>query len=133
MAEGLSLPQPRGVIISDTLPGGPAEKAGLNPGDVLTEVDGQPAENVPTVSYYFLLRDSGENVHIGILRGKDKMSFDVPIIEEKHDIDGVLALATPEKNLVPEIGILGVEIDRRIAPLVTQLRHPYGIIVAAKT
>jgi serine protease Do len=133
MAEGLRLPQPWGVIISDTLPGSPADKAGLKPGDVLTEVDGQPAENVPTVSYYFLLRDSGENVHIGILRGKDRLSFDVPIIEEKHDIDGVLALATPEKNLVPELSILGVEIDRRLAPLVTQLRHAYGIIVAAKT
>jgi serine protease Do len=133
MAEGLRLPQPWGVIVSDTLPGGPADKAGLKPGDVLTEVDGQPAENVPTVSYYFLLRDSGENVHIAALRGKDKLSFDVPIIEEKQDIDGVMALATPEKNLVPEISILGIEIDRRVAPLVTQLRHAYGIIVAAKT
>jgi serine protease Do len=132
LAAGLSLKQPWGVIISDTAPGSPAEKAGLKPGDVLTDVDGQPAENVPTVSYNFLLRDTGEKVHIGVLRGKDKLSFDVPIIEEQHDIDGVLALATPSTNLVSELGILGVEIDRRLAPMVPQLRHPYGIIIAAR-
>jgi serine protease Do len=132
MATSLNLVQPWGVIVSDTLPGSPAEKAGIMPGDVLAAVDGQLAENVPTVSYNFLLRDSGEKVHIDVLRGKTKMSFDVPIIEEQHDIDGVLALATPDKNMVAELGVLGVEIDKRLAPLLPQLRHQYGIIVAAK-
>jgi serine protease Do len=133
MATALGLSQPWGVIVSDTLPDGPAERAGLKPGDILTAVDGKPAENVPTVSYYFLLRDSGEKVHIEVLRGEEKLSFDVPVVEERHDIDGVLALATPEKNLVPEIGILGVAIDDRLAALVSQLRHKYGVIVAART
>ena len=133
MAAALGLSQDYGVIISDTLPGGPAETAGLKVGDILTSVDGQPAENVPTVSYNFLLRDSGENVHVEVLRGTQKMAFDVPVQEEKHDIDSILALATPDQNLVPEIGILGVEIDKRIAPLVPDLRHQYGIIVAART
>jgi len=133
MAAALRLPQDWGVIVSDTVPGGPAEAAGLEPGDVLTSVDGQPAENVPTVSYYFLLRDSGEKVKIEALRKNAKLTFEVPVLEEKHDIDGVLALATPEKNLVQEIGILGVEIDKRIAPMMPELRHKYGIIVAARS
>jgi len=133
MAAGLGLPQNYGVIVSDTLPGGPAEAAGIHPGDVLVSVDGQPAENVPTVSYNFLLRDSGEKVRLEVLRGDVKLAFDVPLLEEKHDIDGLMALATPEKNTVSELGILGIEIDRRIAPLVAGLRNSYGIITAART
>ena len=133
MAKGLGLTQDWGVIVSDTLPGGPAEQAGIKPGDVLASVDGQPAENVPTVSYNFLLRDSGEKMHVEVLRGQQRMTFDVPIMEEHHDIDGAMALATPDKNLVSEIGILGVEIDKKLEPLVGQLRHRYGIIVAART
>ena len=133
MAAGLHLPQGSGVIISDAVPGGPADTAGIKPGDILVAVDGQPAENVPTVSYNFLLRDSGEKVHVDVLRGGSPMAFDVAVQEEKHDIDGVFALATPEKNLVPEIGILGVEIDRDVAPYVGELRHQYGIITAART
>lgn len=34
------------------------------------------------------------------------------------------------KNLVPQLGILGVEIDREIASMIEDLRDPYGIIVA---
>ena len=41
-------------------------------------------------------------------------------------------MADPEKNLVPELGILGVEIDARIAAAATGLRDPYGIIVVAR-
>jgi serine protease Do len=133
MAAALGLAQDYGVVISDVLPDGPAEAAGVKPGDILVSVDGQPAENVPTVSYNFILRDSGEKVHLEILRRAEKLAFDVPVLEEKHDIDNVLALATPDENLVPEIGILGVEIDKRLAPLVPDLRHQYGIIVAART
>lgn len=133
MAAALGLPQDYGVIISDVLPRGPADAAGVKVGDILASVDGQAAENVPTVSYNFLLRDSGEKVHLEVLRAGQKLEFDVPVLEETHDIDSVLALATPDQNLVPEIGILGVEIDKRLAPLVPDLRHQYGIIVAART
>ena len=41
-------------------------------------------------------------------------------------------MADPEKNLVPELGILGVEIDQRIAAAATGLRDPYGVIVVAR-
>jgi S1-C subfamily serine protease len=41
-------------------------------------------------------------------------------------------MADPEKNLVPELGLLGVEIDSRIAASATGLRAPNGIIVVAR-
>ena len=64
MAGGLGLTRDYGVIVSDVWPGGPAEAAGLQPGDILVSVDGQPAENLPTVNYYFRLRDSAEKVQL---------------------------------------------------------------------
>jgi serine protease Do len=47
-------------------------------------------------------------------------------------MDQVISLADPGKNLVPVLGILGVEIDYKIASMVSGLREPFGIIVAAK-
>ena len=41
-------------------------------------------------------------------------------------------MADPAKNLVAELGIIGVEIDSRIAAAATGLRDPYGIIVVAR-
>jgi S1-C subfamily serine protease len=48
-------------------------------------------------------------------------------------MDQITALADPEKNLVPALGILGVEIDKRIAAMAPDLRDPFGIIVAARS
>jgi S1-C subfamily serine protease len=47
-------------------------------------------------------------------------------------MDQITALADPEKSLVPALGILGVEIDKKIAAMATELRDPFGVIVAAR-
>jgi len=132
MAKGLSLPRNYGVIVSDVWPGGPAEKAGMKIGDILVSVDGQPADNLPTVNYNFRLRDSNENVQIVVLRSGKEVSLSVATVEQRSDLDSVSSMADPEKNLVPELGLLGVEIDARIAAGATGLRAPNGIIVVAR-
>jgi serine protease Do len=133
MAASLGLKRDYGVIISDVWPGGPAEAAGLKVGDVLVSVDGQEADNLPTVNYNFRLRDSAEPVPIVVLRGTAEMSFRVKTVEEKSDFDSVSAMADPQKGLVPELGILGVEIDPQIAAAAKGLRDLWGIIVVART
>jgi len=132
MAKGLSLIRNYGVIVSDVWPGGPAEKAGMKVGDILVSVDGQPADNLPTVNYNFRLRDSNENVQIVVLRSGKEVPLSVATVEQRSDLDSVSSLADPEKNLVPELGLLGVEIDSRIAASATGLRAPNGIIVVAR-
>ena len=132
MAAALGLVRNYGVIVSDVWPGGPAAAAGLEVGDVLVSVDGQVADNLPTVSYNFRLRDSTENVQLVVLRGGKEQRLSVAPVEQRSDFDSVSSMADPEKSLVTELGILGVEIDRRIAASAKQLRDPYGIIVVAR-
>lgn len=132
MAKGLGLQQSFGVIISDVLPGGPAEAAGLMVGDVLVSIDGQPANDLPTVNYYFLLRDSSEKVQVAVLRKSHPEVFSVASVEEEQDMDQLTSLADPEKNLVPGLGIVGVELDRKTSGMIRGLRDPYGIVVTAR-
>ncbi len=132
MAKSLGLAKDFGVIVSDVWPNGPSEAAGLKIGDILVSVDGQPADNVPTVSYYFRLRDSTDKVQLVVLRGADQKTLSIAPVEEKSDFDSLSSSVDPEKSLVPELGILGVEIDRRIVAAATGLRDPYGIIVVAR-
>jgi serine protease Do len=132
IAVGLGLKQEYGVLISDVLPGGPAEAAGLMVGDVLVSIDGQPADNLPSVNYFFLLRDSPEKVQVTVLRGTARETFNVATFEEGQDVDQLISLADPQKNLVSGLGILGVEIDKKTVPMLRGLRDPYGIVVTAR-
>jgi serine protease Do len=127
MAASLNLARDYGVIVSDVWPDGPAQKA-----DILVSVDGQPAENLPTVVYNFRLRDSPSNVVLVVLRGQAQISVSVQPAEERSLLDSVSMIADAEKNLVPEFGIVGVEIDAKIVAEATGLRDPYGIIVVAR-
>jgi serine protease Do len=133
MAVGLGLKRNYGVVVSDVQPGGPAEAAGLMVGDVLVSIDGQPADNLPTVNYYFLLRDSAEKVRIEVLRATAQEVFEVAPVEVGQDLSQLTSLADPEKNLVPGLGIVGLEIDKKIASMLRGLRDPFGIVVVART
>src|SRR6266567_624861 len=117
MAAALSLPRTYGVVVSDVLPGSAAEAAGVRIGDVLTAVDGKSADNLPLVAFHFYLLETGDKVHLDVLRGKDRLVFSVSVMEPPRDMDQVTGLADPEKNLVPTLGILGVEIDKKIASM----------------
>jgi serine protease Do len=132
MATSLNLVRNYGVIVSDVFPGGPAEKAGVKVGDVLVSMDGQPADNLPSVSYSLRLRESTDNIRLVVIRGGAEQTLSVATVEERSGLDGVSATADPEKGLVPRLGILGVEIDERIAAVATGLRDPFGIIVVAR-
>src|SRR5262249_24463212 len=111
MAAALGLARDYGVLVSDVWPGGPAGAGRRKVGDILITVDGQPVENVPTVNYFFRLRDSPDPVQMAVLRGTTEQSLRVVAVEDKSEFDSVSGSADPQKNLVPELGILGIEID----------------------
>ena len=133
LATALGLPRNTGVIISDVLPGSPAEAAGVRVQDVLLSVDGRAADTLPFVAFHMLSREDGDKVRVVVLRGQNQLTFDVPVVEQKHEMDEITALADPSKNLVRPLGIVGLEIDKKIAAMVPELRDPYGILVAART
>ncbi len=132
MAAALNLPRKYGVVISDVKPGSTAEAAGVQIGDVLAGIDARAVDNLPFVAFHFLSMETGDKVHLDLLRGKERFALDVKVMEPPHDMDQIAALADPEKNLVATLGIVGVEIDKKIAAMASDLRDPFGILVAAR-
>jgi serine protease Do len=133
LAAGLKLSLDSGVIISDVVAGSAGDSAGLKVQDIITSIDGRPADNLPALETRLFMRSGGERIKLGVLRGTEKRSFDVLLVERPHDVDQLAGLADPVKNLVSKLGIVAIEIDSRIAANLAGLRIPSGVIVVAKS
>jgi serine protease Do len=132
LAAGLKLPGASGVIVSDVAPGSPADAAGLKVQDIITSVDGSPVVNLPSLGTRLFMRRGGEKIKLGVLRAAEKLSIDVLVVEAPHDVDRFADLADPDKSLVSKLGIVGLEIDPKLAATLPGLRVSSGVIVAAK-
>jgi len=133
LAAGLGLPQDYGVIVSDVAPGGPADKAGLKVQDIILTLDKKPVINVPQFAAAFQWREDPAPLQLEVLRALEKVSLEVPVVELQGDMDRLADSLDPVKDLVPQLGIIGMQIDRRVSAMVPDLRMASGIIVAART
>jgi serine protease Do len=132
LATGLALTQDWGVLVADVTPDGPAYKAGLQPGDIVLNLDDKPMENARQLEVNLWRFPVGDKVSLDVLRGTERLTMDVSVTAQDDDPQRFADLVNPEKNLIPKLGILGVEIDRKLAPLLGDLRKQYGIVVAAR-
>jgi serine protease Do len=121
------------VIVSDVLPKGPADTAGLKVQDIILTLDGKLVMNVPQFDAGFQLRMEPAPLHWEVLRASQKISLEIPVVEQQDDLDRLADSLDPVNDLVPQLGILGVQIDRRISAMVPGLRMASGVIVAART
>jgi serine protease Do len=132
LASGLGLSREQGVLIEDVMPQGPAQSAGLMPGDILLSVDKKPVQNIRQLALSLYSYAVGENATLEIQRGKQTISYHVPVVE-KQDVQGRLAdLVSKEQNQIPELGILALPLDDRLLSMLPPLRNQFGVVVAAK-
>ena len=133
LASGLGLNRDWGVIVSDVIPDGPAEKAGLQVQDIVLSVDGRTLEGLPMFEAGLYRRSHDQPITVEVQRGSDKLTMTIPVQEERQsELDDVAALIKPEKGLVPGLGVLGIEINKKIADMIGDLRIESGVLVAAR-
>ncbi len=74
---------PNGVRFADIRPGSPAAKAGLKAGDILTEFDGKPIQNLYDFTYALRASHPGQEVLVKVLRGNQTIDAKVLLTERK--------------------------------------------------
>lgn len=132
MAAGLGLDRKWGVVIGDVFPGGPADKAGLLVGDVVVTLNGKNMENGRQFDVNLYRYAGGDDVTIEISRYGSLKTVTVSVIERHDDPTRFSDLVKPDKNLIPKLGILGIDIDDYTARMLPNLREKNGVIVAAR-
>jgi serine protease Do len=131
LAAGLGLPKAHGAVLADVLPGSPAARAGLRPGDVIEALDGKPMENGRQVHLGLYRHVAGDLVTLDVLRDGQTLRVGVAMMERLDVLGGLSDAADPRQNLVPRLGILGVDLDRRVAELLPAIRVNTGVVVAS--
>jgi serine protease DegQ len=80
LAESLNIPlNTSGVLITGVLNGGPADKAGMKPGDVLTQVNGQKVDDVVTLLNRIAQTNPGDEAKVSLLRKGKEMALQVQV------------------------------------------------------
>ena len=110
--------QTRGVIVTDLTPGGPAEKAGIEQGDVIHEYNGKSVESVTQLRNMVASTSPGNTVQVKVLREKKELELKLTV--------GDLA---KDQQAQPQAGneLLGVSVQT-VTP---QIARQYGLHRAA--
>jgi serine protease Do len=120
-----------GVLVQQVQPGGPADKAGLKPGDIITQVDGRPIKDGDDLVNEIASRKPGSSIRLGFVRDGKPTDATVTV----GDRDKVFAeLNNPQSNVAPdEEGDAGESklgiVVREAPPAVSGRLHAQGMVI----
>ena len=129
LAEALAVSVDAGVVLSDVAPGGPAARAGLQPGDLVLALDGKRMENGRQLRINLYARGVNETVVLDVQRGDRKLSVRVPVGERESDA-GRLSDLIGQQIPVRALGVLALNLTPKIVELLPNLRRQKGVVVA---
>ncbi|MFY9971009.1 MAG: PDZ domain-containing protein, partial [Roseiarcus sp.] len=105
IADSIGLKTAAGAIVDQVTPGAPAAEAGLQPGDVITKVGGQPIKDAADLTVRIGSFKPGDKVALTFLRDGADKTADVTLDALKNNS---VAAAAAERN--HSGGLLGVEL-----------------------
>jgi serine protease Do len=104
LAESMKLKADEGVLVSQVMEGGPAEKAGLKAGDVILEFAGKPVKTPSELQNSVAWGEPGTKADVVILRGGKRQTLKVTIDKRPEQPEALAAAPGPPANL-KDIGI----------------------------
>ena len=103
LAKAFEIERDYGVVISMVAPDSPAERAGLEVGDIVLSINDKPTRTVADMRNFIGLLRAGSKITLEVLRDERRMKVTAVIEEQKREI------------------IKGERLDRRFAGTVLQL------------
>jgi len=81
LAESFAMDTPRGALVAQVLEDGPAAKAGLQPGDVIVEFNGEPVEHSAALPPLVGATPAGSEVPVEVIRSGRTVTLNVVLGE----------------------------------------------------
>ena len=115
MVNGFGLPDTRGALVNDVRIGSPAEKAGVEAGDVIRTVDGAPIDDFSDLPPLIGAMAPGATAKLGILRNGKPIERSVTLTPlDESTVAGNLQRSSPREpsaqGKVNRLGLVGQDI-----------------------
>lgn len=122
IAKSFALPKAKGALINDVISGSPAEKGGLQQGDVLLKFDGKEVKDAKQLQLLVAETPIGKQVPLEVYRNGKAVSLPVTLASTDS------ASAQQPRSTAPQRGWLGLEIEE--LPRNLKGRGISGVVVA---
>ncbi len=103
LAQSFGLPGPRGALVSEVQPGSAADRAGLQSGDVILQLNGRAIEDSAELSRLIADMKPGDKARIELVRNRETRTVDVAVGEADTP-----QVASAEAGADADTGRLGV-------------------------
>ncbi|HET6563903.1 MAG TPA: DegQ family serine endoprotease, partial [Xanthomonadales bacterium] len=129
LAEALNLDRSAGALVSDVTAGGAADRAGIKPGDVILELDGQPIEAWSDLPPLVGANPPGTKVKVLVSREGKKRTFDATLdaLPGEGDERGTDTAAEEASS-----NALGLEVESLTAERRRELGNPSGGVLISR-
>ena len=98
LASAFNLEPDNGVLLEDVVPGGPADKANLQIGDVVLNLGGRPIRNVRDLSLELYQYRIGDTVQLQVARGEKTFETTVSVTESQADPERFADMVNPREQ-----------------------------------
>ncbi|OGL02011.1 MAG: hypothetical protein A3I14_14970 [Candidatus Rokubacteria bacterium RIFCSPLOWO2_02_FULL_73_56] len=121
LAQTFGVHERQGVLVADVMKGGPAEAAGLRPGDVVVELGGASIREVPELQRRVAAVAPGQTVALTIVRDRQRLPVSIRVGEMPAD--------EPVQAAVRGAEDVGLSVERLAAAQALRLNLPAGGVV----
>lgn len=113
VAEGLGVDKSKGALVADVTAGGPAEKSGLKPGDVIQSFDGHDVKDNRALQRMVASTDVGKAVDVIVQREGAQVTLKVELgrLEEGEKMAAAQTTPTPPATPAAPVQVLGMTIS----------------------
>ncbi len=118
-----------GVLVQEVQPGGPADKAGMKPGDIIVTIDGRPVKDGDDLVNEIASRKPGSTINLGFLRDGKQQDTTITIGDRDKvfaELAGNQPQANPETSGDPSETKLGLVV-RDLSQTVVGRIHTSGV------
>ncbi len=129
--EDFGLKTRAGAVVAQVLNGGAAQKAGVEPGDVIVQFNGRPIKNNDELVKMVVATKPGTTVPIKVLRNKNEKTLSVTVEELDLDAEQNQGRRTQPNDQPPTdepqgTGSFGLTLENVTPQLARRLRLPSG-------